>query len=163
MKTPTRSHPVSNTSRFAGALTFLFLAACATAPVGQGTSAEPEMVDTGYGTVAGGHAATVHGDSSGVPHSRTLAEMLARLPGVQVSQLGGGRVSVRVVGSGSFLASEDPLFVVDGMTMEASALGTLNPDHIESITLLKSPNETALYGSRGANGVILIKTKQGPR
>jgi TonB-dependent SusC/RagA subfamily outer membrane receptor len=164
MKAPTMSRPVSYTPAFVGALAFLILGACATTrSVQEESPAEPEKADGRFGIAPGDNATTLRRDDREVGRSRTLAEMLARLPGVTVSELSGGALRVRVVGSSSILAGEDPLFVVDGMAVQPDALGSLNPSDIESITVLKNPQETAVYGSRGANGVILIKTRQGPR
>ncbi len=163
MKAPSGSGPISHAPTFAAALALLFLAACATTrSAEEGSAPDPEAANVGYG-ITGDHVETVRDEDPGVVRSRTLAEMLARLPGVRVVELDGGGLSVRVRGSTSFLAGEEPLFVVDGMTVPPGALGSLNPNNIESITLLKNPGETAVYGSRGANGVILIKTKQGSR
>jgi TonB-dependent SusC/RagA subfamily outer membrane receptor len=100
---------------------------------------------------------TVQGDVPEEGQGRTLAEMLYRVPGVQVSELSGGRLSVRVRGSNSFLGGMEPLYVYNGMVIQA--LEGINPNTIESITVLKNADATAIYGSRGANGVILIKTK----
>jgi len=76
---------------------------------------------------------------------------------------GEGGMTVRIRGATSFLGSEEPLFVIDGMVVQSAdgALDGINPNTIESITVLKNADETAIYGSRGANGVILIKTKSG--
>ena len=69
---------------------------------------------------------------------------------------------IRIRGNRSLTASNDPLYVVDGVPlMSASAIETLNPRDIESIDVLKDASATAIYGSRGANGVIIVTTKQG--
>jgi TonB-dependent SusC/RagA subfamily outer membrane receptor len=114
-----------------------------------------------------GSVASVHRDDSSGRDARSLAEMLEKIPGVQVIQrsVGGisGGISVRVRGaSNSVMGGEDPLWVVDGMVIHAGigALIDMNPASIESITVLKDAGSTAIYGSRGANGVILIKTKR---
>jgi TonB-dependent SusC/RagA subfamily outer membrane receptor len=77
-------------------------------------------------------------------------------------ELTGGRLSVRIRGTDSLLAGKEPLWVVDGLALQSGGvqLATLNPRDVESITVLKNPDQTAIYGSRGANGVILIKTKR---
>jgi TonB-dependent SusC/RagA subfamily outer membrane receptor len=94
---------------------------------------------------------------------RTLVEMLSRVPGVRVIERAYGETTVRIRGSSSFLANEDPLFVVDGVMMPSgnSVFRNLNPNQIESISVLKDAGQTAVYGSRGANGVILITMKKG--
>ena len=89
--------------------------------------------------------------------------MLSRVPGVRVIERPGGALSVRIRGTGSFQGGQEPLYVIDGMVMAIgdTGLGGINPNTIKSITVLKDPGETAIYGSRGANGVVIIKTKQG--
>jgi TonB-dependent SusC/RagA subfamily outer membrane receptor len=71
-------------------------------------------------------------------------------------------MSVRIRGSNtSILGGEEPLFVLDGMVYEsADGLNSLDPNAIESISVLKDAGATAIYGSRGANGVIVIRTKR---
>ncbi|HUP88182.1 MAG TPA: TonB-dependent receptor plug domain-containing protein [Longimicrobiales bacterium] len=91
-------------------------------------------------------------------------ELLAgRFPGVQVIRIGGG-VAVRIRGQSTFNGDSEPLYVVDGQTIDAGPGGALmgiNPNDIERIEVLKDIGSTGQYGSRGANGVILIKTKRG--
>ena len=91
--------------------------------------------------------------------------MLSRVPGVRVIDRPGGGISVRIRGTNSCLGGEEPLFVLDGMVIQSAGAGLsgINPNSIESITVLKNAGETAIYGSRGANGVILIKTKRGSK
>ncbi len=93
----------------------------------------------------------------------TLEQLLAgRLSGVTVSRAPGGGIVVRMGGPTSFYSGEDPLFIVDGTPVDVRTGGTLawlDPHDIESIQALKDPGQTAIYGVRGANGVILIKTK----
>jgi TonB-dependent SusC/RagA subfamily outer membrane receptor len=92
-----------------------------------------------------------------------IEEVLAgRFPGVIVTRVPGG-VSVRIRGAESFYGSTEPLYVIDGLPiqpMPGGGLSGINPYDIESIQVLKDPAETALYGVRGANGVIIIKTKR---
>jgi TonB-dependent SusC/RagA subfamily outer membrane receptor len=122
-------------------------------------------VDIGYGAVdkdqVTGAVSTVSGEDEATRRTRTLGEMLSRVPGVQVLEGPGGAIRVRIRGASSFIAGQDPLFVVDGVVMPSGegVLRTIDPNHIESITVLKDAGETAVYGSRGANGVILIKMK----
>jgi TonB-dependent SusC/RagA subfamily outer membrane receptor len=70
---------------------------------------------------------------------------------------------MRIRGPNSLNAGQEPLFVVDGRVVPFAGgdLGSMNPSTVESITVLKDAGSTAIYGSRGANGVILIKTKMG--
>ena len=89
-----------------------------------------------------------------------------RIAGVTVTRAPDGSIAVRIRGSTSILGNSEPLYLVDGMPIQPGPSGSLtglNPSDIESIKVLKDPAETALYGSRGANGVILIKTKRPPK
>lgn len=95
----------------------------------------------------------------------SFAEALAgRVAGVQVSgsdgQPGGG-MNIMIRGIGSLTQSTAPLYVIDGFPIENPDPATINPEDIESFTVLKDASSTAIYGSRGANGVILIQTKRG--
>lgn len=95
----------------------------------------------------------------------SFAEALSgRVAGVQVSatdgQPGGG-INIMIRGAGSLTQSTTPLYVVDGFPVEGLDPKTLNPEDIKSISILKDASSTAIYGSRAANGVILIETKRG--
>jgi TonB-dependent SusC/RagA subfamily outer membrane receptor len=96
-----------------------------------------------------------------VAHAEEL--LAGRFPGVQVSRGPDGLI-IRIRGA-SGLAG-DPLFVVDGMPIDpgpGGALTGINPADIEKIEVLKDIGSTAQYGSRGANGVVLIRTRRGPK
>ena len=97
-------------------------------------------------------------------HQESIASLLAaRTSGVSVAVNPNGTISVRIRGAASFYGSEEPLYVVDGVPVPAGPGGSLagiNPYDIVSIEVLKGPPETTLYGVRGANGVILVTTKQ---
>jgi len=116
------------------------------------------------------------------PVQNPLLALIGRVPGLEVTQLSGlngGGVSVRIQGRNSITQGLDPLIVVDGVpypsqlassgfgSLEAtffrggSPLNYINPDDIESIDILKDADATSLYGSRAANGAILITTKKG--
>ena len=88
-----------------------------------------------------------------------------KIAGVQVVNQGsgvpGGKPMIRIRGTNSINTSSDPLFVVDGIIGVANALSTLNPEDIVSMEVLKDASATAIYGARGANGVIMISTKRG--
>jgi TonB-dependent SusC/RagA subfamily outer membrane receptor len=86
-----------------------------------------------------------------------------RVAGVTVSRASDGGIAVRIRGAMSVYGNNEPLYVVDGMPIQPGPNGSLtgiNPYDIESIQVLKDPAETAMYGVRGANGVIVIKTKK---
>ena len=91
-----------------------------------------------------------------------LASLLqSRASGVEVAMNGDGSISLRIRGAASFYAGTEPLIVVDGTPFTPGHGGTLrgiNPHDIESIRVLKNPADTALYGLRGGNGVILVTT-----
>jgi TonB-dependent SusC/RagA subfamily outer membrane receptor len=90
-----------------------------------------------------------------------------RISGVTVESAAGGGVAVRIRGTSSFYGNNEPLYVVDGVPFTPAPGGVLrgiNPHDIESITVLKNPADTGIYGVRGANGVIVVKTKSpGPK
>src|SRR6267378_3253025 len=94
-------------------------------------------------------------------HSTTLAQLLqGRLSGVTVSPARDGGIIVRMGGPTSFYSGQDPLFVVDGVPLESgTTLSWLDPNDVETIQALKDPSQTAIYGVRGSNGVIVIRTK----
>jgi TonB-dependent SusC/RagA subfamily outer membrane receptor len=88
----------------------------------------------------------------------------SRFPGVQIAQTPDGGISVRIRGATSVNSSTAPLYVVDGVPVEPGPNGSLvglNPYDIASIQVLKDAANMSMYGSRGANGVIVIKTKRG--
>ena len=160
-----RSGPLLDRSWLVGAVALLSLTACATSgsPEGEPPSSG-EDVEIGYGTIDADHEVgsveTVQGRDEAAGRSRTLSDMLSRIPGVQVLQGTGGSLRVRIRGTSSFLAGNEPLWVLDGTPLPSGAgIGGLNPNAIESLTVLKDAGDTAIYGTRGANGVILIKTK----
>ena len=96
----------------------------------------------------------------------TSAEGLlnGRTSGVVVTQSGtpGNDAVIRVRGGSSLLSSNDPLIVIDGLPVEGG-LSSINPNDIESFSILKDASSTAIYGNRGSNGVILITTKKGSK
>jgi TonB-dependent SusC/RagA subfamily outer membrane receptor len=150
----------------AGVLTFC-LAACSQSGDVPTVQAYPAPVDIGYGVVGSdqvtGAVSAMHSDAMDGVQVPTLATMLAQLPGVRVvnsSKLHGG-LEVRVRGSSSLQSGEEPLFVLDGMPIPSGdgQIFDIDPNTIQTITVLKDAGATAIYGSRGANGVILIRTK----
>ena len=103
-------------------------------------------------------------DFANMPTSDFRDAMAAKMPGVQVLQLGGqpdGNVSIRVRGIQSATAGNDPLYVIDGVPCDARAFANLESNDIESLEVLKDASAAAIYGSRGSCGVILITTKRG--
>lgn len=95
--------------------------------------------------------------------SEVLLALQDQVPGVTISnfsgQPGSQNVEVIIRGVGSVSASSDPLYVIDGVPMDQAFFRNLNADDIESVSVLKDAAATAIYGSRGANGVVVINTK----
>ena len=128
-----------------------------------------EVVVVGYGTVKKsdltGSLSSVKGkEINAFPATNVLQALSGRAPGVQVTQntgAPGASISVRIRGTNSVQGSNEPLYVVDGFPTSGSNPTIINNSDIESIEILKDASATAIYGSRGANGVVLITTKQG--
>ena len=128
-----------------------------------------EVVAIGYGTVKKsdltGSVTSVKSDEiKAFATSNVMQSLSGRAPGVQVSQntgAPGGSVSVRIRGTNSIQGSNEPLYVIDGFPFSGSNPTVLSNGDIESVEILKDASATAIYGSRGANGVILITTKRG--
>lgn len=141
-----------------------------------------EVVVVGYGTQTRrevtGSISKVTGDKlTAIPTPSFEASLQGQAPGVQVTQgsgLAGSGSVIRIRGIGSISAGGDPLYVVDGIPvtsdpfiggnrggMNQNPLATINPNDIESVEVLKDAGAAGIYGSRGANGVILITTKRG--
>ena len=97
------------------------------------------------------------------PVQNALQAMQGKAAGVQITSNNrpGELGDVRIRGSRSLNASNDPLYVIDGIPMSVGSMADVNPNDIESMEILKDASATAIYGSRGANGVILITTKKG--
>jgi TonB-dependent starch-binding outer membrane protein SusC len=141
-----------------------------------------DVVIVGYGTQTRrevtGSIAKVSGDKiAALPTPSFEASLQGRAAGVQVTQgsgLAGSGSVIRIRGVGSISAGGDPLYVVDGIPVTAdpflngnrggmnqNPLATLNAEDIESVEILKDAGAAGIYGSRGANGVILVTTKRG--
>src|SRR5215510_8503820 len=127
------------------------------APTSDGVYGAPEGRD------AAGAVSKVDGDKLMESSPRTVTDMLVgRFPGVEVYKTANGGTSIKIRGARSMNASDEPLFVLDGYPQHNGnqSLLDLDPHDIKSIQVLKGA-EAAAYGSRGANGVILIVTKKG--
>lgn len=141
-----------------------------------------EVIVVGYGVqrkkeVTGAIARVSSEKLNAIPVPSFEAALQGKAPGVQIIQgngLAGSGSVIRVRGIGSISASGDPLFVIDGIpivsdpfirgnggAMNQNPLSSINPADIESVEILKDAGATGIYGSRGANGVILITTKRG--
>ena len=106
------------------------------------------------------------GDSATIAEGdgKTIENLFAgRFPGVQVSRSGNGGLQIRIRGgSNSFMGSEEPLFIVDDTPLPQGTGGIvhMNPYDIQKIEVLKNPADIAIYGIRGANGVVKITTRK---
>lgn len=137
-----------------------------------------EVVVVGYGVQRKRDVTTsissMKASELAVPVSSVDQAIVGKMTGVQVTQpsgMPGGGFTIKVRGSGSITAGTEPLYVVDGFPMSSEAgsgtgqnvspLSTINMNDIESIEVLKDASAAAIYGSRGANGVVIITTKKG--
>ncbi|MBE9462862.1 SusC/RagA family TonB-linked outer membrane protein [Dyadobacter subterraneus] len=126
-----------------------------------------EVVVVGYGSQIKkeitGAVQTIKADEiKDMPVSQVTQKLQGKLAGVQINQTTGkpGQgMQIRIRGQLSVSAGSDPLYVIDGFPITGS-IGNMNPDEIEDITILKDAASTSLYGSRAANGVVLITTKK---
>ena len=127
-----------------------------------------EVMVVAYGTAKKsaftGSASTVKSEKIAAIQTSNVTDALAgQVAGVQVTKSNGqpgSGSSVRIRGIGSFSASNTPLYVVDGIPYDGD-IAAINTQDIESMTVLKDAAANALYGARGANGVIIITTKRG--
>ena len=141
-----------------------------------------EVVSVGYGSssranVSSAIASVTAEEIANVPLAGVDAALQGKMPGVQVVQNSGNPgngISLRIRGPASINAGNQPLYVLDGVPVtqenftqlgmggqDITAISSLNPDEVESIDVLKDAAATAIYGSRGSNGVVLITTKRG--
>ncbi|MFT3753042.1 MAG: TonB-dependent receptor [Paludibacter sp.] len=137
-----------------------------------------EVVAIGYGTVkktnATGSLTAIKPDKLNRGLTTNAQDLITgKIAGVVVTSGGGtpgGGATIRIRGGSSLSASNDPLIVIDGLAMDnegikgvANPLSTINPNDIETFTVLKDASATAIYGSRASNGVIIITTKKGDK
>ncbi|OIQ37935.1 MAG: hypothetical protein BM563_07170 [Bacteroidetes bacterium MedPE-SWsnd-G1] len=142
----------------------------------EGSEALDEVVIIGYGTTtvkdATGSIASVKADDINKGATASAEQLLVgRVAGVQVTQGGGAPGSggtIRIRGGASLNASNSPLIVIDGVPVDNNGvsgarnpLNLVNPNDIESFSILKDASATAIYGSRASNGVVIITTKKG--
>jgi TonB-dependent starch-binding outer membrane protein SusC len=146
----------------AGFAGFVVLAACAQTAK---SSSEPAPRDTVAAGRASGATQSLDAKELKAERAQSVEELIqGRFAGVQVIRLAGGGFSLRIRGAGSFTSGNEPLYVVDGIALPPAPGGALvgvDPRDIERIEVLKDVSATSSYGVRGANGVILIKTKRG--
>jgi TonB-linked SusC/RagA family outer membrane protein len=132
-----------------------------------------EVVVVGYGTqekkdLTGAISSVQSRDIAKVPVSGFDQALQGQVAGLQISSSSGapgGNTNILIRGIGSISGGNEPLFVIDGFPVSGAGVGnplnTINPNDIESIDVLKDASATAIYGSRGSNGVIIVTTKRG--
>jgi TonB-linked SusC/RagA family outer membrane protein len=128
-----------------------------------------EVVVVGYGTqkktdVTGSVSSVSSKDIKATPVASLSQALQGRAAGVQVSQASnapGGGVTIRIRGGNSIQGGNEPLYVIDGFPLYNENGPNISPNDIESMEILKDASATAIYGSRGANGVVIITTKRG--
>ncbi|PWJ59176.1 TonB-linked SusC/RagA family outer membrane protein [Dyadobacter jejuensis] len=140
------------------------------------TKALDEIIVVGYGTqrkieTTGSIASVKAEDLNQLPVTNVAQGLQARVSGVQINQNSGapgGNISVRIRGTNSINGNSEPLYIIDGIQIsnsgginDVSPLSSINPNDIESVEVLKDASASAIYGSRAANGVVLITTKRG--
>ncbi|MAB57369.1 MAG: SusC/RagA family protein [Aequorivita sp.] len=151
------------------------------------TSLDQVVINAGYYKVSdrektGSISRVMATEIENQPVNNPLEALQGRMPGVdivQTSGVAGGGFTVRIRGQSSILAGNEPLYIIDGLPYNSQSLGSqsasgliipgadisplnaIDPNSIESIEVLKDADATAIYGSRGANGVVLITTKKG--
>lgn len=130
-----------------------------------------EVVVVGYGTVkksdlTGSVASVTRDEINSIPAANVLQALTGRVAGVNISQntgAPGAQMSIQIRGTNSIQGGNEPLYVIDGFPTNQSMLLSLNSSDIESMEILKDASATAIYGSRGANGVVIVTTKKGAK
>tara|TARA_R110002049_G_scaffold14039_1_gene60025 strand:+ start:2912 stop:5902 length:2991 start_codon:yes stop_codon:yes gene_type:complete len=128
-----------------------------------------EVVVVGYGSVkkgdlTGSVVSVKNEEIAAFPTANIMQSLSGRASGIQVKQntgAPGGGVSVRIRGTNSIQGSNEPLYVIDGFPYSGSNPTVISNTDIASVDILKDASSTAIYGSRGANGVVIITTKRG--
>lgn len=128
-----------------------------------------EVIVTGYTTqrkadLTGAVSVVTTDGLKTAPDADPMRALQGKVPGVTITNNGSpsGTATVRIRGIGSFNSSQDPLYIVDGVPL-TTAMNTFNTNDIESMQILKDAASASIYGSRAANGVIIITTKQGKK
>lgn len=145
------------------ALSFIGLAGCHHPSTPPSPSA-PRGQDMGLGGTRTGSVDSVSAEQTDGRHMADVAEMLqGRVPGLEVIRGANGDISLRIRGGDSILSDGEPLVILDDAPVAEQAVSLvlkgLNPKEIASIDVLKDVASTAVYGTRGAHGVIIIRTK----
>lgn len=152
----------------------LFLAALAPACASgrnHASAAQPaDSVSVGYGQQARkdvtGAVASIDAGSQRDNSALQLEQLIqGRVAGVEIIRVDAGRISLRIRGQNSITSSSEPLYVIDGMKVRAEtftdAMAGINPGDVARIEILKDAGATAIYGTDGANGVVIVTTRRG--
>jgi TonB-dependent SusC/RagA subfamily outer membrane receptor len=162
----------STSSRVIASAVIAFSAAtvaCAPALHHRSAKAPVDSVSVGYGQQDPRNVTS--SVSSVTPDEHTYSAPVSleqliegRVAGVEILRDGSGRVSLRIRGTNSLTSSTEPLYVIDGVTVQAEsfsdAMSGVNPRDVARIDILKDAAATAIYGAQGANGVVLVTTKR---
>lgn len=145
-------------------------AACASGH-GRGSRAQPQdSVSVGYGKQSRkdvtGAVSSIDTESQRNNSAMQLEQLIqGRVSGVEVIRVDAGRISLRIRGASSLNSTTEPLYIIDGMKVHAEsftdAMAGINPADVASIEILKDAGATAIYGSEGANGVVIVNTRRG--
>ncbi len=155
--------------RLLAPLPLLLAAGCGANPSSEGPRPDADRVQVGYGTEerrrVSGAVGSLDADDLAAARAVRVEELLqGRLAGVQVLRQPNGDFSVRIRGSAWITGDAEPLYVVDGMPVQASTVGRalegIRPADIARIDVLKDAGSAAIYGSRAANGVVVITTRR---
>ncbi len=158
----------------AGAVLVLaaLLPACAAGHSHSSAAQPTDTVQVGYGQQARrdvtGAVSSVETSSQRDNSALQLEQLIqGRVAGVEIVRLDGARISLRIRGTNSVNSGTEPLYVIDGMKVHAEsftdAMAGINPGDVARIEVLKDAGATAIYGSDGANGVVLVTTRRGGR
>jgi TonB-dependent SusC/RagA subfamily outer membrane receptor len=152
--------PFSPRSVLTCGLSVALVSGCASGNAGTPDGSIPPLPPPTQGTIV--TADDIDHSTTADPIERALQ---AHVAGVEITRTADGGISVRIRGASSINANTEPLYVIDGVAVQPGPGGGLlgiNPKDIASIEVLKDASETAFYGMRGSNGVIVIKTKHTP-
>ncbi len=143
--------------------------ACATGHQHRSAVQPTDSVQVGYGQQSRrdvtSAVSSVQADPKRDASAFQLEQLIqGRVAGVEILRVDAGRVSLRIRGASSFLSSSEPLYVIDGVKVRAAtfsdAMAGINPADVARIDVLKDAGATAIYGTEGANGVVLVTTKR---
>jgi len=156
---------MNRTTRFARSLPFARLVRCGTAAliVGVVGCAHPKSEDGPAPTATRATELKSNSEMEQKPNQSIEEYLASRSAGVEIGHAQDGTLTVRLRGSSGMYGSTQPLYIVDGVPFTPSTGGGLsgiNPYDVASIKALRDPADIAMYGVRGANGVIVIKTKR---